>query len=205
VYTGSIWMRRAPDGLARNGEVTRLLVAWREGQPEALDRLVGVLYSQLHQAAHRCMRRHEGAQTLQTTALVNEAFLKLAQAGEITSHDRIHFLALYAQVMRRILVDYARARGSMKRGGGAWRVEFKDELHAGGMTASEVIRLHDALTVLDRINSRKSRVVELRFFGGLSVEETAEALGVSRETALRDWRFARAWLRTEMAGASHDG
>lgn len=192
-------------GSPAHGEVTRLLVAWREGQPEALHRLVGILYSQLHRAAHRCMRRHEGAQTLQTTALVNEAFLKLAQAGEITSHDRIHFLTLYAQVMRRILVDSARARGSIKRGGGAWRVQFNDELHAGELTASEVVRLHDALTALDRINPRKSKVVELRFFGGLSVEETAEALGVSRETALRDWRFARAWLRSEMAGAKHDG
>jgi RNA polymerase sigma factor (TIGR02999 family) len=187
------------------GEVTRLLIAWREGQPQALDRLVGILYTQLHQAAHRCMRRHEAPQTLQTTALVNEAFLKLAHAGEIASHDRVHFLALYAQVMRRILVDSARARGSVKRGGGAWRVEFNDELHAGGMTASDVIRLHDALTALDRINPRKSRVVELRFFGGLSVEETAEALGISRETALRDWRFARAWLRNEIAGATNDG
>lgn len=186
------------------GEVTRLLMAWRDGQEEALNRLVPMLYAELRQAAHRSRRRQGAGQTLQTTALVNEAFVKLAQAAEIAARDRAHFLALCAQVMRRILVDAARARLSTKRGGGAWRVQLNENVHAAELTPGEVARLDDALTTLARVDPRKSKAIEMRFFGGLSVEETAQVLGVSRETALRDWRFARAWLKSEMNGVERD-
>jgi RNA polymerase sigma factor (TIGR02999 family) len=179
-------------------------MAWRGGQEEALNRLVPMLYAELRQAAHRSRRRQGAGQTLQTTALVNEAFVKLAQAAEIAARDRAHFLALCAQVMRRILVDAARARLSTKRGGGAWRVQLNENVHAAELTPGEVARLDDALTTLARVDPRKSKAIEMRFFGGLSVEETAQVLGVSRETALRDWRFARAWLKSEMNGVERD-
>jgi RNA polymerase sigma-70 factor, ECF subfamily len=187
------------------GEVTRLLIAWRGGQDQALNRLVPMLYAELRQAAHRSRRRQTAEHTLQTTALVNEVFVKLAQAGNIAARDRAHFLALCAQLMRRILVDAARARLAEKRGGGAGRVQFDENFHVGELTPGDIARLDDALKALERVDPRKSKAIELRFFGGLSVEETAEALGISRETALRDWRFARAWLKSEMNGAeSHE-
>jgi RNA polymerase sigma-70 factor (ECF subfamily) len=187
------------------GEVTRLLIAWRGGQDEALNRLVPMLYAELRQTAHRSRRRQAGGHTLQTTALVNEVFVKLAQAGGMAPRDRAHFLALCAQVMRRILVDAARARLSGKRGGVAWRVQFDENFHGGELTPGDIARLDDAISALARVDPRKSKAIELRFFGGLSVEETAEALGISRGTALRDWRFARAWLKSEMNGAeSHE-
>jgi RNA polymerase sigma-70 factor (ECF subfamily) len=186
------------------GEVNQLLAAWRGGEQEALNRLVGILYAQLRDVAHGSVRRLPGMNTLQTTGLVHEAFLKLAESGGVTTHDRAHFLALCAQVMRRILVDRARARMSQKRGGAAARVSFDDNLHAVALQAADVVRLHDALTALARQDERKCKVIELRFFGGLSVEETAEALGISRETALRDWRFGRAWLKSELKGTVQD-
>ena len=187
------------------GEVTRLLMAWRGGQEQALNRLVPMLYAELRQAAHRSRRRQIAGQTLQTTALVNEVFVKLAQAADVTARDRAHFLALCAQVMRRILVDAARSRLSAKRGGGAWCVQFDENFHIGELTSADVARLDDALTKLAHVDPRKSKAIELRFFGGLSAEETAEVLDISRETALRDWRFARAWLKSEMNGAESDG
>lgn len=187
------------------GEVTQLLAGWRQGQADALNRLVGLLHGELRQVAHRAVRKQAGMHTLQTTGLVHEAFLKLAQSGGVTSHDRAHFLALCSQVMRRILVDEARARISLKRGGGAARVEFDENLHAAGLDSAQIVALHDALAMLERVDARKSQVVELRFFGGLSLEETAEALRISRETVLRDWRFGRAWLKSEMSGAGRDG
>jgi RNA polymerase sigma-70 factor, ECF subfamily len=187
------------------GEVTRLLMAWRGGQEQALNRLVPMLYTELRQAAHRSRRRQVAGQTLQTTALVNEVFVKLAQAAGVTARDRAHFLALCAQVMRRILVDAARSRLSAKRGGGGWCVQFDENFHVGELTPADMARLDDALDTLARVDPRKSKAIELRFFGGLSVEETAEVLGISRETALRDWRFARAWLKSEMNGTEPDG
>jgi RNA polymerase sigma-70 factor, ECF subfamily len=183
------------------GEITCLLTTWRGGDQEALNRLIAILYSELRQAAHRSRRCQAAGQTLQTTALVNEVFLKLAQAANVTPRDRAHFLALCAQVMRRILVDAARARMSAKRGGGEWRVQFDEDVNAE-LRPADLVRLDDALTLLAQVDARKSKAIEMRFFGGLSVEETAEALGISRETALRDWRFARAWLRSEMSGAA---
>jgi RNA polymerase sigma-70 factor, ECF subfamily len=187
------------------GEVTRLLMAWRGGQEQALNRLVPMLYTELRQAAHRSRGRQIAGQTLQTTALVNEVFVKLAQAAGVTARDRAHFLALCAQVMRRILVDAARSRLSAKRGGGGWCVQFDENFHVGELTPADMARLDDALDTLARVDPRKSKAIELRFFGGLSVEETAEVLGISRETALRDWRFARAWLKSEMNGTEPDG
>jgi RNA polymerase sigma-70 factor, ECF subfamily len=187
------------------GEITRLLVAWNAGDPEALNQLTSVVYSELRRVAHRAMRRQAGQHTLQTTALVNEAFLKLAQAAHLPCRDRSHFLAVCAQLMRRILVDSARARVSAKRGGGAWRVQFNEDIHVGEVTPADLLRLDEALVALEQIDPRKSKAIELRFFGGLSVDEAAEALGISRETALRDWRFARAWLRSEIGDAGTDG
>ena len=146
-----------------------------------------------------------GEHTLQTTALINEAFVKLAQAADVHVATGRIFLRVCAQLMRRILVDSARARVSAKRGGGAWRVQFDEDIHLGELTPAGLVRLDDALTVLAQIDARKSKAIELRFFGGLSVDETAEVLGISRETALRDWRFARAWLKSEMDGAATDG
>jgi RNA polymerase sigma-70 factor (ECF subfamily) len=183
------------------GEVTQLLIAWRGGQDQALSRLVPMLFGELRQAAHRSRRRQNAGHTLQTTALVNEVYVKLAQAADVTARDRAHFLALCAHVMRCILVDAARARLSGKRGGGAGRVQFDENFHGGELTPGEIARLDDALETLARVDPRKSKAIEMRFFGGLSVDDTAEALGISRETALRDWRFARAWLKSEMNDA----
>jgi RNA polymerase sigma factor (TIGR02999 family) len=186
------------------GEITRLLVAWRGGEQEAFNELVSALYGELRRVAHRAMGRQAGQHTLQTTALINEAFLKLAQAADVPCRDRAHFLALCAQTMRRILVDSVRMRLSEKRGGSAERVPFNEEFHLDDLTPGSLLRLDDALTALARVDERKSKAIELRFFGGLSVEETAEVLGISRETALRDWRFARAWLISQMGGTASD-
>ena len=187
------------------GEITSLLIAWRGGEPDALNHLFAALYSELRQAAHFAARWQSFERTLQTTALVNEAFLKLAPAAGVPCHDRPHFLALCAQVMRRLLVDSARARVAAKRGDGEWRVQFDEDIHASQLTAADVVRLDDALVSLAKLDARKSKAIELRFFGGLSVAEAAEALAVSRETVLRDWRFARAWLKGEMTAPQADG
>ena len=186
------------------GEATQLLAAWRGGDESALNRLVGILYPQLRSVAHQSFRRQGGMHTLQTTGLVHEAFLKLSQSAGLTLNDRAHFLALCAQLMRRILVDEARARISLKRGGGVARVPYDENLHAAALEPAQLVRLNDALTALANVDTRKSQVIEFRFFGGLSVEETAEALGISRETVLRDWRFGRAWLKSEMETAARD-
>jgi RNA polymerase sigma-70 factor (ECF subfamily) len=187
------------------GEITRLLIAWRTGDRAALNELVSVVYLELRRLARQAMRRQPGVHTLQTTALISEAFIKLAHTADVSCHDRSHFFALCAQLMRRILVDSARSRLSAKRGGSAWRVQFDEHLHMGELTPADLVRLDDALAVLEQLDPRKSRVIELRFFGGLTVDEAAGALGISRETVLRDWRFARAWLKSEMGGAANNG
>jgi RNA polymerase sigma factor (TIGR02999 family) len=183
------------------GEITKLLVSWRNGNEDAAEQLFPALYNELHKIAHGALRRRPGEHTLQTTALLNEAFVKLTDGTGPDCCDRSHFLALCAQVMRRVLVDSARARLAAKRGGGAWRVAFDENALPGALMPAEFLRLDDALTALSKLDPRKSKGIELRFFGGLSVEETAEALNISRETALRDWRFARAWLSAELKGA----
>ena len=187
------------------GEVTGLLRAWCRGEQSALDRLVPVLYAELRRLAHRQMRGQPSGVSVQTTMLVNEAYLRLADASNISCHDRVHFLALCAQLMRRILVDLARSRGSLKRGGGECRIEFDESWQISPARSCHLVRLDDALTTLARIDLRKARAIELDLFGGLSVEDAAEVLGVSRETVLRDWRMARAWLKSEISRAGGNG
>jgi len=183
-------------------EITRLLKAWGGGDPDALNRLTPLVYSELRRAARRYMRRERAGNTLQTTALINEAYLRLVDAQNAGWQDRAHFFAVSAQFMRRILVDAARARGSAKRGGLAVRADHStainlDEIPAAGRSA-ELVALDDALNALAQIDPRKARVIELRFFGGLSVEETARVVGVSPQSVLRDWKLARVWLKREM-------
>ena len=191
--------------LSAQGEITKLLVAWHDGDADALSRVVPLVYTELSRLARRYMRSQPGEQVLQTTALVNEAFLKMAGASHVSWSDRAHFLAVCAQVMRRIVVDSARARSAQKRGTNPWRLESDEYLYPGALSNRQVVQLDDALTAFARLDLRKSKAIELRFFGGLSVEETAEALGISRETVLRDWRFARAWLKSELERVSNDG
>ena len=185
--------------------VTGLLVKWGRGDKGALERLIPLVYRELHQIARRHMR-HEGADhSLQATALVNEAYLRLVDADEVEWQDRAHFLAVAARVMRRILVDHARARHSEKRGGHAAKVTFDEALVVTHEPGQDFVALDDALEVLATFDERKSRVIELRFFGGLSVEDTASVLKVSPATVMGDWRLAKAWLRREMRGdGSHD-
>jgi len=186
-----------PAGSA-SGRVTELLLAWSGGDGSALERLVPLVHAELHRLARRQMRREREGHTLQTTALVNEAFLRLVDLSRIRWQDRAHFFAMSARLMRRILVDHARSRQYIKRGGGARRVTFDEGLAVSEEPAADMVGLDDALQALARIDARKSQVVELRYFGGLSVEETAEALHVSPETVMRDWRLAKAWLLREM-------
>jgi len=180
-------------------QVTDLLLAWGNGDRAALDELLPIIHQELRRLARLQMRGERENHTLQTTALVNEAFLRLVDLRRIGWQDRTHFLALSARLMRRILVDHARSRGYQKRGGGAATVTLDDALLAPGRGAN-FVALDDALQDLARVDARKSQVVELRFFGGLSVAETAEALGISPETVMRDWRFAKVWLLRQVSG-----
>ncbi len=175
-------------------EVTQLLVAWRQGDEAALDKLIPLVHQELRRLAHRYMRGQPRGHTLQTTALVNEAYMRLVGFGQVRWQDRAHLLAVSAQLMRRILVDSARARGSLKRGGGFQRITLEDGLVVSPERADELVALDEALSELAEFDQRKSRMVELRFFGGLSVKETAEVLGVSKGTVMGDWRFAKLWL-----------
>ncbi len=179
-------------------EITRLLAAWGEGDKAAFDALVPIVHKELRRLAHRHMRQERPGAPLQTTELVNEVYLKLVDGGSVRLQDRAHFFALSAQLMRRILVDFARSRRSAKRGGEAIRVTFEEALLAPGSRAPDWIALDDALKALEDLDQRKCRMVELRFFGGLSVEETAEVLQVSPQTIHRDWRFVKTWLRREL-------
>jgi RNA polymerase sigma-70 factor, ECF subfamily len=179
-------------------EITRLLKAWGGGDEAALERLAPLVYQELHRMARRYMRSEAPGNTLQTTALVNEAYLRLAEAGGVNWKDRSHFFAISAQMMRRILVDAARARRSEKRGGATPRVNLDQVPEVAPSRGNDLIALDDALNELARLDPRKARVVELRFFGGLSVEETAEVLNVSPQTILRDWKLAKAWLTREL-------
>ncbi|HXI92827.1 MAG TPA: sigma-70 family RNA polymerase sigma factor [Blastocatellia bacterium] len=181
-------------------EVTQLLVAWRNGDLQARDELMPLVYQELHRLAHQYMSRERPGHTLQTSALVNEAFVRLADQRDVQWQNRAHFVGLAGQMMRRILVDYARNRSYAKRGGGALQVSLDEDLVVSEERSAEVVALDDALQSLARLDERKSRLVELRFFGGLSIEETAEVLGVSPGTVMRDWTLAKAWLRREMSG-----
>src|SRR5947208_3474378 len=179
-------------------DISALIAAWGDGDEQALRSLISVVYPELRRIARRHLGRRQAGQTLESAALANEAYLKLVGAGGIRCENRVHFLALCSQVIRRILVDHARGRGYAKRGGHAERVPLDDALLGAQARGIDVLALDDALESLSRIDARKGRVVELRYFGGLSVEETAEVLGISPETAKRDWKMARTWLFSEL-------
>jgi RNA polymerase sigma-70 factor (ECF subfamily) len=181
-------------------DITGMLAAWNRGDADALDRLMDLVYPELRRIARRHLERRRAGESLESAALANEAYLKLVRAGGIRCENRGHFLALCAQIIRRILVDHARRRGFAKRGGAAVRVPLDDVLLAAQERGIEVLALDEALGTLAQIDGRKGRVVELRYFGGLSIEETAEVLGVSVDTVKRDWRMARAWLIAELTG-----
>jgi RNA polymerase sigma factor (TIGR02999 family) len=184
--------------LSSTREVTVLLRAWREGDETALDALMPLVHDELRRIARRCLHGEHANHSVQATELVNEAYLRLVDVQHVDWQNRTHFLAMSARLMRRVLVDLARSRGAEKRGGGAVRVTLDDAAIGGVAPEADVIRLDDALQALAALDDRKSRVVELRFFGGLTVDETAVALHVSSKTVLRDWEFARAWLQREL-------
>jgi RNA polymerase sigma factor (TIGR02999 family) len=178
-------------------QVTALLSAWRSGNPDAQDHLFQLVYKDLHRVAARYMARERPEHTLQATALVNEAYIRLIDMEPIHWQDRAHFFAVAARVMRRILVDSARARYYQKRGAGAENFSLDEALLVTNRHGPDLVALDDALSALSTMDERKGRVVELRFFGGLSVDETAAVLGVSSDTVLRDWKMAKVWLLRE--------
>jgi RNA polymerase sigma factor (TIGR02999 family) len=185
---------------ASPGAVTQLLRAWSNGDEAALERLIPLVEAELRRLARGYMRRERRDHTLQVTALINEAFVRLTDARQVRWQDRAHFLGISARLMRRVLVDHARARGYQKRGGEARRVELDEALMVSPGLSVELLALDRALEELAAADPRKAQVIELRFFGGLSVEETAEALHVSTDTVKRDWRIARLWLLRELKG-----
>jgi len=174
--------------------ITQLLTEWRDGDKTALDRLIPLVYEELRRLAHHYLRRERPGYTLQTSALVNEAYLKLVDHKGMRWQNRAHFYAVAAQAMRRILVDHARSRDAAKRGGGANLIGLDEAATAAQMQAANLLALDEALNQLALIDKRKSRIVELRYFGGMSVEETAEVIGVSPVTVMREWSSAKAWL-----------
>jgi RNA polymerase sigma factor (TIGR02999 family) len=179
-------------------EVTRLLKDWSGGDSAALDQLIPIVYDELRAVAARYLRRERQDHTLQPTALVNEAYLRLIDQKQVQWQNRAHFVAVAAQMMRRILVDHARNHNRAKRGGGARKVSLDEAVALSEGRADELVELDEALTALAGFDERKSRVVELRYFGGLNVEETAEVLQVSEITVARDWKLAKAWLYTRI-------
>jgi RNA polymerase sigma factor (TIGR02999 family) len=183
--------------------VTGLLLAWRGGDEAALEQLVPLVHQELHRIARGCMRGERAGHSLQATALVNEAYLRLIGAQQVDWQNRVHFLAVSARLMRRILVDFARAKNYQKRGGGAQAVTL-DEALVVAEPGRDLVAIDEALDALAKMDERKAKVVEMRFFGGLTVEETAVALGVSPDTVMRDWRLAKAWLMRELKGESSD-
>jgi RNA polymerase sigma factor (TIGR02999 family) len=180
-------------------EITRMLQAWSQGDDSALKTLTPLVYKELRRLAHRYMGRQPHGHTLQTTALVNEAYLRLVDVSQVSWQNRAHFFAVSAQLMRHILVDFARGRQSQKRGGAAQQVSLDQALEVSDGRGADLVRLDDALSLLSTLDARQARVVELRFFGGLSLEETAEVLKVSLGTVRRDWRMAKAWLHRELS------
>lgn len=184
------------------GTPTALLLAWNRGEPDALDALLPVVYQELRRLAARYMQGERIGHTLQATALVNEAYLRLIDVRQVQWQNRAHFFAMASRLMRRILVDSARSRGYQKRGGGAPMVSFDEALAVPTEPGRDLVALDEALTALAQLDARKSQVVEMRFFGGLSLDETAEALHVSRDTIKRDWRMAKLWLLRELRGAT---
>ena len=186
----------------QSSDVTALLLAWRQGDTAALECLVPLVYDELHGIARRCIAGERSGHSLQATALVNEAYLRLVNVQRVNWQDRAHFFAMSARLMRRVLVDHARARQYLKRGGGAVKVTFDEALPVPARHDRDVMALDEALNTLADFDKRKSRVVELRIFAGLTVEETASILDVSADTVRRDWRLAKAWLLREMRSTS---
>ena len=185
-------------------DVTRLLLDWSNGDREALDKLMPLVYAELRQMARRYMRAERTDHTLQTTALVHEAYMRLVNQNRVTWKNRAHFFAISAQMMRRILVDHARSYRYDKRGGGAIKLSLDEASVLSSEQAAEMIALDQALVGLERVDARKSRVVELKFFGGLTTDEAAEVLEVSKRTVESDWNFAQAWLYREMSTTLND-
>jgi len=184
----------------RSGDISGLLIAWNNGDEEALSHLMSFVYPELRRIARQHLGRRPAGDTLESAALANEAYLKLVRAGGIRCENRVHFLALCSQIIRRILVDHARSRGYGKRGGNAVRVPLDDVLLGAQARGIEILALDEALESLSKVDARKGRVVELRYFGGLSVEEAAEVMGISPETVKRDWKMAKAWLFAALTG-----
>ena len=184
-----------------SGKISELIAAWGSGDEPALARLMPLVYPELRRIARRHLGRCQAGYSLESAALANEAYLKLVRAGGVRCESRVHFLALCSQVIRRILVDHARNRGYAKRGGGAVQIPLDEGVVAARVRQVDVLALDEALASLCEFDPRKGRVVELRYFGGLSVEETAEVLGISPETAKRDWKLAKTWLFGELTGS----
>jgi RNA polymerase sigma-70 factor, ECF subfamily len=179
--------------------ITQLLLTWNDGNPEALEKLMPLVYDELHRQAARFLRRERADHTLQTTALIHEAYLKLVDEREMNWESRTHFFAIAANIMRRILIDYARAKNAEKRGGDYLKIPLEEaEAVAGKEKGIDLMALDEALTKLEKIDRRQARIVELRYFGDLTLEETAKALDVSRTTVADDWAMARAWLHREL-------
>jgi RNA polymerase sigma factor (TIGR02999 family) len=183
-------------------KVTRLLQAWRTGEDGALEQLTPLVYSELHRLAQRYMAAEQSGHTLQTTALVHEVYLRLVDAQELDWQNRAHFYAICARLMRRILIDFARARNCEKRGPHFAHIQLEEAATVSAVVGNELLAVDEALKQLAAVDARKSEVVELRFFGGLTTEQIAEALQVSPETVMRDWKLAKAWLLREL---SHEG
>jgi RNA polymerase sigma-70 factor (ECF subfamily) len=181
-------------------EITRLLLAWNEGDESALEKLVPLVYQELRRLAKRQMGRERPDHTLQTTALINEAYLQLVDVHNVRWNNRAHFFALCARLMRRILVDFARSRHYAKRGGGGQPISLDESLVVAPEKSRNLVAVNDALHALAKVDSRKAQVVELRFFGGLTEEEAAEVLKISPETVRRDWKMAKVWLLRELSG-----
>ena len=180
-------------------EITQLLLAWRKGERSALDELIPLVQTELRRLARNYMRRQKVGHTLQTTALVNEAFVRLVDSNRVNWQDRNHFYAICAQLMRRILVDFARKKASLKRGGERVQVTLGDNVDVSDERDAEVVALDEALERLAKMNERQSRIVELRYFGGLTEDQIAETLDISSRTVRRDWNLARAWLYRELS------
>ena len=179
-------------------EITRLLVAWGGGDQSALEELAPLVHSELHRLAHHYMGRERAGHTLQTSALVNEAYIRLIDWKDVRWQNRAHFFAVSAQLMRRILVDFARDRQYLKRGGGALQVSLGEAAAFTVERGADLVALDEVLTALAEVDPRKAQIVEMRFFGGLSIEEVAEVLKISKETVMRDWRLAKVWLLREL-------
>jgi RNA polymerase sigma factor (TIGR02999 family) len=187
------------------GDVTGLLKAWGAGDEGALEKLTPLVYQELRQRARRYMANERSGHTLQTTALVNEVYLRLVDTPQCNWQSRTHFYAVCAQLMRRILVDFARSRNYQKRGGGLRPLSLDEALSVCQESSSQIVAVDEALKNLAQVDKRKSRVVELRFFGGLSVDETAEVMRISADTVMRDWKMAKVWLLREIVGSDQRG